>query len=167
MVVPNPHSESVMLTPSLYESDFYAWTLEQAALLRDQQWTQVDLSNLIEEIESLGKQQRQELRNRLSVLIGHLLKWEYQSQQRSRSWLATLRIQRLDVSELLEDNPSLKPYLEAALQKAYLKGVALAVAETNLPERTFSKDCPYSLVEVLGDRFFPGEPSEWVDELSQ
>jgi Domain of unknown function DUF29 len=51
MVEPKPHSESLMLAPSLYESDFYAWTLEQAALLRDQQWTQVDLSNLIEEIE--------------------------------------------------------------------------------------------------------------------
>jgi Domain of unknown function DUF29 len=167
MVELKPHSESVLFTPSLYESDFYAWTLEQAALLRDQQWTQVDLSNLIEEIESLGKQQRQELRNRLSILIGHLLKWEYQSQHRSRSWLATLRIQRLDVSELLEDSPSLKPYLEEALQKAYLKGVALAVAETNLPERTFPKDCPYSLAQVLGDRFFPGEPNEWVDELNQ
>lgn len=154
-----------MPTPSLYESDFYAWTLEQAALLRNHQWTQVDLSNLVEEIESLGKQQRQELRNRLSVLMGHLLKWEYQPQHRSRSWLATLRVQRLDIWEMLEDNPSLKPYLEEALQKAYLKGVALAVGETNLSERTFPQDCPYSLLEVLGDRFYPGEPSEWVDEL--
>jgi hypothetical protein len=160
MVEPNPRSESVMLAPSLYEADFYAWTLEQAALLRDQQWTQVDLSNLIEEIESLGRQQRQELRNRLSVLIGHLLKWEYQSQHRSRSWLATLRIQRMDISELLEDNPSLKTYLEEALQKGYVKGVALAVAETNLPEQTFPHDCPYSLAEVLGDHFHPGKPNE-------
>jgi Domain of unknown function DUF29 len=154
-----------MLAPSLYESDFYAWTLEQAELLRNQQWTQVDLSNLIEEIESLGKQQRQELRNRLGILIGHLLKWQYQPQNRSRSWLATLRVQRLDILELLEDNPSLKPYLEEALQKAYLKGVALAVGETNLPERTFANSCPYRLSEVLSDRFYPGEPSELVDEL--
>jgi Domain of unknown function DUF29 len=165
MVVSKPHSESVMLAPSLYESDFYAWTLEQAALLRSQQWTQVDLSNLIEEIESLGKQQRQELRNRLGVLIGHLLKWEYQPQNRSRSWLATLRVQRLDILDLLEDNPSLKPYLEEALPKACLKGVALAVGETNLPERTFAHDCPYRLSEVLSDRFYPGEPSELVDEV--
>jgi hypothetical protein len=155
-----------MPTPSLYESDFYSWTLEQAALLRNHQWTQVDLSNLVEEIESLGKQQRQELRNRLSVLIVHLMKWEYQPQHRSRSWLAPLRVQRLDILELLEDNPSLKPYLEEALQKAYLKGVALAVGETNLPERTFPQDCPYSLPEVLSDCFYPGEPSEWVDELN-
>jgi hypothetical protein len=165
MIVPKSHPESVMLAPSLYESDFYAWTLQQVALLRSQQWTQVDLSNLIEEIESLGKQQRQELLNRLGILIGHLMKWEYQPQSRSRSWLATLRVQRLDILDLLEDNPSLKPYLEEALQKAYLKGVALTVGETNLPEHTFANDCPYDLSEVLSDRFYPGEPSELVDEL--
>lgn len=80
-----------MAERKLYEADFYAWTQEQARLLRNQQWSQIDLPNLVEEIESLGKQQRQELRNRLSVLLGHLLKWEYQPQRRSRSWLATLR----------------------------------------------------------------------------
>ena len=71
---------------SLYDKDFYAWTQEQAELLRHHNWSKLDLPNLIEEIESLGKQQRQELRNRLSVLIGHLLKWEYQPQRRSRCW---------------------------------------------------------------------------------
>jgi hypothetical protein len=145
---------------SLYETDFYAWTQEQASLLRKHQWSQLDLLNLIEEIESLGKQQRQELRNRLSVLIGHLLKWEYQPQHRSRSWLATIRVQRLDVSELLEENPSLKSYLEEALQKAYAKGVLLAVRETDLPSGTFPVECPYSLTEILDNSFFPGESSE-------
>lgn len=133
--------------------------------LRSQQLNRVDLPNLIEEIESLGQQQRQELRNRLSVLVGHLLKWHYQPQYRSRSGLATLRIQRLDITELLEDNPSLKPYLEAALHKAYLKGVELAVAETNLPNCTFPTECPYSLVEILDSCFFPGEPSPLVADL--
>ena len=149
---------------NLYEADFYAWTQEQARLLRSQQWNRIDLPNLIEEIESLGKQQRQELRNRLSVLLGHLLKWHYQPQHRSRSWLATLRIQRLDITELLEDNPSLKSYIEEAMHKAYLKGVELAVGETNLPNRTFPRECPYSLVEILDSRFYPGEPSELVEE---
>lgn len=149
---------------NLYEADFYAWTQEQAKLLHNQQWSQLDLPNLIEEIESLGKQQRQELRNRLSVLIGHLLKWQYQPQNRSRTWLATLRIQRLDINDLLEDNPSLKSYIEEALRKAYLKGVELAVKETDLPNGTFPKECPYRLVEILDDRFYPGEPSELVGD---
>ncbi|WP_209271492.1 DUF29 domain-containing protein [Nostoc sp. ATCC 53789] len=153
-----------MASASLYETDFYAWTQEQVSLLCNEQWSQIDLQNLIEEIQSLGKQQRQELRNHLSVLIGHLLKWQYQPQRRSRRWLATVRIQRLDIAELLEDNPSLKPYLEEALRKAYLKGVELAVGETDLPKRTFPVESPYSLVEIVDYDFYPGEPSKLLDE---
>jgi len=149
---------------NLYEADFYAWTQEQAKLLHSQQWSQLDLVNLIEEIEALGKQQRQELRNRLSLLIRHLLKWQYQTQKCSRSWLATIRIQRLDLADLLEDNPSLKPYLEVALCTAYLKGIELAVQETDLPSRAFSTDCPYKLTEILDSQFYPGEASEFVNE---
>ncbi len=63
---------------SLYDKDFYAWTQEQASLLQSRQWSQLDLPNLIEEIESLGRQERRELINRLSVLMAHLLKWQYQ-----------------------------------------------------------------------------------------
>lgn len=155
--------EMAILVPKHYETDFYAWTQEQASLLRNRQWNQLDLSNLIEEIESLGRQQRRELNNRLSILIGHLLKWEYQPQFRSRSWRATIRIQRIETTELIEDNPSLKPYLETALQKAYFKGVALVIRETNLPESTFSQIGSYSLTEILDDRFYPGEPSDSID----
>lgn len=143
---------------NLYETDFYAWTQEQAKLLRNQQWNQLDLLNLIEEIESMGKQQRAELRNRLKVLIGHLLKWEYQAERRSRSWLMTIRVQRRDTQELLDENPSLKPYLQEALQKIYDSGRDLAVGETNLPLKTFPENCPYTLEEIFRDSFYPGEP---------
>ncbi|GAB4239933.1 MAG: DUF29 domain-containing protein [Stanieria sp.] len=152
-----------MPSSNLYETDFYAWTQTQAVLLREQQWNQLDLPNLIEEIESLGKQQRQELRNRLSVLIGHLLKWEYQPQHRSRSWLATIRIQRRDTLRLLKDNPSLKPYLDEALEEAYENAKDLAMGETNLSEQIFPLSCLYNITEILDDRFYPGEQSELVD----
>ncbi len=103
--MPTPESPSsppngIEPLQNLYETDFYAWTQQQGRLLRDRQWQRLDLFNLIEEIESLGKQQRQELRNCLGVLLGHLLKWEYQAQHRSRSWLATIRIQRRDILRL-------------------------------------------------------------------
>ena len=150
--------------PSLYDKDFYAWTQEQAQLLRHHQWSQLDLPNVIEEIESLGKQQRQELRNRLSILIGHLLKWEHQSQQRSRSWLATIRVQRRDTQELLQENPSLKSYLMEVLQRAYESGKDLAVRETDLPYKTFPQDCPYTFEEIMDDRFYPGEPGIELEE---
>lgn len=156
-------AEQQATASSLYETDFYAWTEQQSALLRSQQWSQIDLPNLIEEIESLGKQQRQELRSRLAVLIGHLLKWHYQPQARSRSWLATIRVQRRDIQQLLADNPSLKAYLEAALLIAYANGRDLAMGETDLPAPTFPPTCPYQLNDILADSFYPGEPSELAD----
>lgn len=149
---------------SIYEQDFFAWTQQQSVLLRQQQWHQLDLVHLIEEIETLGRQQRQELRNRLSILIGHLLKWQFQPQKRTRSWLATLKIQRIDIQELLTDNPSLKPYLEEALTQAYGKGLLLAVSETNLSDRVFPKTCPYTLTEILDNNFYPGEPSPLTED---
>ncbi|NJP11893.1 MAG: DUF29 domain-containing protein [Leptolyngbyaceae cyanobacterium RU_5_1] len=99
-----------MYTSSLYETDFYAWTQEQSKLIKAQQWDQVDATNLIEEIETLGRKERQELRNRLGVLLGHLLKWQFQSENRSSSWLGTIREQRVQLKLLLQDSPSLKPY---------------------------------------------------------
>jgi hypothetical protein len=165
MPVPETNKKTATPISNLYDTDFYAWTIEQASLLRQHQWSELDLLNLIEEIESLGKQQRQELRNRLSVLIGHLLKWEYQSQRRSRSWLATIRVQRRDTLRLLKDNPSLKSYLEDVVSEAYENGRDLAMGETDLPEETFPKLCPYSLTEILDNSFYPGEASELVSEL--
>lgn len=120
----NPASET---NSSLYEQDFYAWAQEQAKLLREGAWKCLDIVNLAEEIECLGKQQRQELRNRLGVLFGDLLKWEFQPSKRSKSGFVTLREQRRRILDLLAENPSLKPYLPEALQKAYLDGLDLSV----------------------------------------
>lgn len=165
MVVPQTNSKTAIATPNLYETDFYAWTEKQVSLLRQHQWNQLDLLNLIEEIESLGKQERQELRNRLSILIGHLLKWEYQPQYRSRSWLATIRVQRRDTLRLLKDNPSLKSYLKDLVSEAYENGRDLAMGETDLPEETFPKICLYSVTEILDNCFYPGAVSDLVGEV--
>lgn len=149
---------------SLYETDFHAWTQAQTELLRSRQWSQLDLPNLIEEIESLGKQQRQELRTRLSVLIGNLLKWQYQPEQRNRNCFSTIRVQRIDLYDLLEENSSLKSYLREPIQRAYRRGIELAVGETNLPYQTFPQDCPYTFEQILDNRFYPSEPSAQVEE---
>lgn len=145
---------------TLYEKDFYAWTQEQAKLLREGAWNGLDVANLVEEIESLGKQQRQELRNRLGVLLGHLLKWEFQPSKRSKSWFVTLREQRRRIRDLLKESPSLKPYLPEALQNAYEDGLDLVVRETPLCDRDLPTDCPYSLEQVLDGAFFPGQIDE-------
>jgi Domain of unknown function DUF29 len=90
---------------------------------------ELDLPNLLEEIEVLGRRERQELRNRLGILLGHLLKWQYQPELRGNSWLATVREQRREILTLLQENPSLKPYLQEALALAYQNGLDLAVRD--------------------------------------
>ncbi|MFB2971335.1 DUF29 domain-containing protein [Aerosakkonema sp. BLCC-F183] len=141
----------------LYETDFYAWTQEQAKFLRDGIWNCLDIPNLVEEIASLGKQERQELINRLGVLLGHLLKWEFQCELRSKSWLATIRSQRRRIHRLLKQSPSLKPFLPEALEEGYQDGLDLAVRETSLDYEDFPVECSYSLERVLDSEFFPGE----------
>lgn len=140
---------------TLYNSDFYGWTKEQVQLLREEKWEILDKLNLIEEIETLGRQERRELVNRLALLLGHLLKWQYQPEKRSNSWLAKIREQRTQVKRILTDSPSLKSYLEEALQLSYEDGINLAVKETNLPYETFSQSCNYGISQILDNEFLP------------
>ena len=65
-----------------YEEDFYAWTVEQARLLRLGDLSAIDVANIAEEIESVGRSDRRALESRLTVLLTHLLKWRIQSRMR-------------------------------------------------------------------------------------
>lgn len=115
------------------------------------------------ELQDLGRRERQELRNQLSVLLGHLLKWQYQPEQQGNSWRAILREQRTQVQLVLSDNSSLKPYLAEALalakplpwRIAHQLGQDLAVQETGLDYSTFPTNCPYTLTQILDPAFFP------------
>jgi hypothetical protein len=149
------YEEIKTMINTLYESDFLGWTNEQAELLRLQKWDLVDVENLIEEVETLGRQERKELRNRLGILIGHFLKWQYQPERLGNSWLATIREQRREVNTLLQESPSLKPYLSEALQLAYEAGLDLAVRETNLSYEIFPSICPFSIEQILDAMFLP------------
>ncbi|MFQ4135166.1 DUF29 domain-containing protein [Nodosilinea sp. PGN35] len=138
---------------NLYETDFYAWTQEQADLLRLGKTDYLDVENLVEEIESLGRQQKQELKNRLGVLIGHLLKWQYQGDRRSKSWKYTIQEQRLQILDLLDQNPSLKSYQDEAVAKGYQLGLLLVGRETPLDPKTLPEHCPFTPDQLLSDRF--------------
>lgn len=144
---------------NLYETDFYAWTLEQSKLLKAGEFMGLDIANLVEEIESLGKQQRQELRNRLGILIGHLLKWDYQPEKRSKSWRVTIQIQRREIEEILADNPSLKPYLPEAIAKAHRVGLDLVALETPLDYPDLL-EAPIYTIEQLLSPDFPSDLNE-------
>jgi len=140
----------------LYEQDFYAWSREQAQLLRAGELGQADIEHIAEEIESMGKTEKRELISRLTVLLLHLLKWRYQPDKRGPSWEASIRVQRNRLADHLDDNPSLKPLLPQALASAYRDAALEAVAETGLPGSTFPADCPWAVEQVLDSGFWPG-----------
>lgn len=136
-------------TQSLYECDFYGWVQEQSQYLKQGQFDRLDIGNLREELESLGKQQRQELENRLGVLLGHLLKWHYQPSGRSPSWFYTIREQRQRIARLIHQSPSLKPYIPEAIAIGYQYGVSLFGSETGKSPQELPLACPFSTEEIF------------------
>ena len=141
----------------LYETDFYAWTQRQAALLRGEAFEQIDWNNLIEEIESLGRSEKHEVESRLEVLIMHLLKWQYQPYKRltGRSWRATIAEQRRRLRRRLREMPSLRAQLPDLLQDIYPDAVDAAAIETSLEKRTFPPHCPWTVEQLLDEEFWP------------
>ena len=144
------------MSTNLYEHDFYAWANEQAALLRSGNLSAADIEHIAEEIESMGKTEQRELENRLTVILLHLLKWQFQPKRRRASWEATIRVQRRDLARHIGRNPSLEPAIAEATSYAYENAKIEAAAETGLPEATFSV-CPWSFEQIMDDRFWPGE----------
>jgi len=138
---------------AIYHLDFYAWTQEQAKLLRNQQFQNLDWENIAEELEDMGRSEKRELGSRLEVLMMHLLKWQFQPALRSRSWELTIKEQRLRLEKLLAENPSLKSSLAEVMEKVYPLASLGAEKETGLS--TFPDACPYSLPEILAADFFP------------
>lgn len=138
-----------------YEKDFYAWTKEQSTLLRDHDFTRLDIDNLIEELESMGRSERRQLVNRLEVLIMHLLKWQYQPELRGRRWELTILEQRRRITKLLRNNPSLQPELPEALIEAYEDAAFSAMRETGLLLTTFPESCPYTQAQVMDQSWLP------------
>ena len=138
-----------------YDKDFYAWSLHNAALIRAGRLSEVDLENVAEEIESMGRANKRELISRLAVLLAHLLKWKFQTELRGNSWKYTIKHQRFKVRDLLNDNPSLKHELDRQLNHAYEEALILAIQETGLNPNIFPETSPFSLVETLDENFFP------------
>jgi hypothetical protein len=135
--------------PSLYETDFMAWLEEQVAHLRAGRLAALDVENVAEELEGLMKSQRQQLENRLEVLILHLLKWDHQPDERSNRWRSTVAEQRRRIRRLLRDSPSLNQPLEEAAREVYPEAVEQAAIETQISETVFPGSLPYSLEQIF------------------
>ncbi len=149
-----------------YEQDFSGWINQHIALLKTSRFQELDIDHLIEELEGMAIRDRNELVSHLVILMAHLLKWQYQfkkfaeawqhaNEYAAKSWQYTIIEQRYRVKEQLEQNPSLKRQLTEAVAKAYPKAVSLAVKETGLAAKTFPKECPYLIEQLLEDDFYP------------
>ncbi|MFO1153495.1 MAG: DUF29 domain-containing protein [Rhodospirillales bacterium] len=139
-----------------YEADYYAWTVEQVTLLRQGRLNDADIAHIAEELEDLGKAEKRELRNRLAVLLAHLLKWQAQPGGRGASWQATIREQRLRLADHLADDPSLRPTVSDVVAQVWPRAVVVAMGQTKLAEELFPTSCPWSAEQVIDAAFWPG-----------
>jgi hypothetical protein len=142
-----------------YEEDFYGWAMANAQLLKERKMSEVDVENLIEEIESMGRSEKHQLENRLAVLIAHLLKWHLESsaarERNRRGWQGTIEEQRKRSHKLIKDNPGLKNRLDEVLSDAYELALPILKKETSLDLKIIPTECPYTLEQCLDDTFYP------------
>lgn len=134
---------------ALYNKNFYGWTNAQVKLLRNGEYTKLDIDNLIEEIESLGRSEKRALKSYLANLMMHLLKIKYQPEKHTKSWDLSVKNSKFEAKNQLEENPGLKSLLTKILKEAYFTARINAALETGLDEETFPKECPWDIKELL------------------
>lgn len=142
-------------SPTDYEDDFHAWAFEQAELLRLKRFGELDLANLVEEVESMGREQRHALESSYRHLIFHLLKWQFQAGRRSRSWQLTILRERGNIARREKSNPSLEAKANKIVADIYGGARKEAAVETGLDRTTFPLVCPYSLDQLRDEDFLP------------
>jgi hypothetical protein len=140
---------------SLYERDFCLWLEQQAALLRERRFDELDLANLVEEIEAMARRDKKAIKNNLVVLLTHLLKHEFQPEQRSSSWRGRVVEHRQRLRDDFEESPSLRPHAAEVFGRAYADAREQASAETGLLLRSLPKSSPYTLEQTLDPKFLP------------
>jgi hypothetical protein len=135
----------------LYEADETGWLEQMARLIEEGQLDQLDYKNLKGYLQDMARRDRREVLHRLTTLLAHLLKWDHQPSMRSRSWENTIRVQRHELSDLL-DSRTLRNHAADVLPQAYVRAREEAAAETGLPESRFPPDCPYALEDLFTQR---------------
>lgn len=140
-----------------YTTDFNLWIQRTTHLLRERRWHEIDLEHLIEEIEDLGKSERRGIASQLTRLLLHLLKWQYQPQRRSDSWLDSITDARTQIELAIKDSPTLRGYAIEQLKQSYQQAHSKAAKQTGIPLSVFPEECPYLLELVLEDDWLPEE----------
>lgn len=138
-----------------YDTDYLRWLEDQVHYLRAGELDRLDREHLSEELEGMSRSERRQLRNRLIILVMHLLKLQCQPERRSRSWDVTVITQRIDIHLLLKESPSLRPTLAATLAEIYETARCGAAKETGLALSLFPSVCPFTLDQVLDADYWP------------
>jgi uncharacterized protein DUF29 len=141
---------------SLYETDFYGWTQEQAKALRAKDLAALDLENLAEEIEDLGNNVEHAIESHLERLLLHLLKWRYDpAEEPRRGWQLTIRHARREIAKYLRRNPGLQHLPEHYLDEAYRYVREDASIDTGFSLAMFPETCPWTIAQILDMEFLP------------
>jgi Domain of unknown function DUF29 len=144
-----------MTTPD-YDTDFYAWTQQQAAAIRAKDVAALDLEHLAEEVEDLGRRVRHAIESQLERLLAHLLQWRYDpAQDPRRLWRLSILDARHEISKALATNRTLRGFPAERLADAYRYAQRVAALETELPPVTFPDTCPWTIDQVLDEDFLP------------
>lgn len=147
----------VYMTSTLYEQDYYLWLEKTASLLRDGRLSELDIPNLIEEIEDMGRSQKDALESNLRVVFMHLLKYKYQPSNRSNSWRGSITEHRIRINKAFRNSPSLKRYFQEVFDECYQDARKIAADETGLPLDTFPVQSSFTPEEVLNPEYLPEE----------
>ncbi|MEB3310667.1 MAG: DUF29 domain-containing protein [Snowella sp.] len=150
-----------MLSPApntalnLYETDYNLWIAHTIQALKTSDLDAIDLANLIDELEDMGRSEKRAIYSNLKILLMHLLKYRYQSSKRSKSWRSTIREHRQRIQRAFKESPSLQGYFQEILTEAYQDARELAADETELSFCTFPENCPFSTEEILNSDYLP------------
>ena len=142
---------------SLYEQDFYLWLQTTINLLKEGKFAEIDLENLLEELESMGRRDKNALKSNLRVLLMHLLKYKYQPEKQTNSWHYTIIEHRIRLEDTFKTSPSLYRFFEDIFNESYQNARKLAAGETGLSIEIFPPESPFTVEEVLNSDFLPTE----------
>jgi Domain of unknown function DUF29 len=149
MVLSQPAKKGPSDKSASYDHDVYAWSQEQARLLKAGRLNEIDAENIAEEILDVGRNEYDKLGSALRVLLVHMLKWDHQPEKRTRSWENTIAEQRVRIDQQLTENPSLRSRIEEATGRAYRRAKIRASTETDLEVDRFPETCPYDWQEII------------------
>jgi hypothetical protein len=135
--------------PRAYAADYCGWIEDTARAIEDGRFSEIDRAALADEVRDLGKSERRELRSALKVLLVHMLKTQYQPEKRTRSWELTMRSQRNDIADYLEESPSLRRELPELIGATYRNARLTAADETGLELDVFPESCEWTVAQVL------------------